>query len=76
MGCVAVLLSFRSFIGYKARIAVVVTTAYYFCNLCKDGDYREVAGSVFNGAWLTLNLRFLVWEAEWLSWMGGGLDSY
>jgi len=50
MGCVAVLLSFRSFIGYKARIAVVVTTAYYFCNLCKDGDYREVAGSVFNGA--------------------------
>lgn len=50
MGCVAVLLSFSSFIGYKARVAVVVTTAYYYCNVCKDGDDSKVAGSVFNGA--------------------------
>lgn len=50
MGCVAVLLSFSTFIGYKAGVVVVVTTAYYYCNVCKDGDDGKVAGSVFDGA--------------------------
>ena len=50
MACVAVLLSFSSIIGFKVRVAVVVTTAYYYCNVYKDGDDSKVAGSVFNGA--------------------------